>query len=154
MARHVYIVDENVNLVGFNDNVDKNENDPIEINNENKIQNENIEEESDNESVNSMQIPKLTPEPRSSKRDRKQPERYAPHTYANCIYVNCVSVDTPENYNEAINCSDSEKWQEAMNKEIDCLNKNNTWKLVKKPEDKKVLDLKWVQRRLMINLKR
>lgn len=31
-----------------------------------------------------------------------------------------------------------------MNKEIDCLIKNETWKLVNKPKDKKTLDLKWV----------
>ena len=31
-----------------------------------------------------------------------------------------------------------------MNREIECLNKNETWKLVEKPIEKKVLDLKWV----------
>ena len=56
-----------------------------------------------------------------------------------------VSIDTVgENYNEAINCNDGEKWREAMNKEIECLNKNDTWKLVEIPKDKRILDLKWV----------
>lgn len=148
IAKHVDIVEENVKLVGFNDNLENNEKDLIENNenrgNESSLEKDINQNESDNESVNSGQIQRLTSEPRRSKRERKQTERYAPNTYANCIYVNYVSVDNPENYNEAINSNDSEKWQEAMNKEIECLNKNNTWKLVEKPEDKKVLDLKWV----------
>lgn len=64
--------------------------------------------------------------------------------YANCIYVNYVSADTPKDYNEAVNSSDSENWRDAMNKEIECLKRNDTWNLVEKPKDKKVLDLKWV----------
>ena len=31
-----------------------------------------------------------------------------------------------------------------MNREMECLKKNDTWKLVEKPKDKKILDLKWV----------
>jgi len=31
-----------------------------------------------------------------------------------------------------------------MNKEMNCLIKNKTWKLVDKPKNKKILDLKWV----------
>lgn len=34
-----------------------------------------------------------------------------------------------------------------MNKEIDCINKNKTWKLVDKVQSQKVLDVKWVYTR-------
>ena len=61
-----------------------------------------------------------------------------------CVYVNYVSADNPGNYNDAISSQESEKWREAMNKEIECLKKNDTWNLVEKPKDKKILDLRWV----------
>ena len=70
----------------------------------------------------------------------------------NYIYVNVVSADTPLTYEEAINCNENDLWVEAMNREIDCLNKNNTWELVKKPEGKRILDLKWVFTRKLNNL--
>lgn len=34
-----------------------------------------------------------------------------------------------------------------MKKEIDSLEKNKTWKLVKKPEDEKALDVKWIYKK-------
>lgn len=59
-----------------------------------------------------------------------------------CIYVNYVRADCPGSYNEAINSNESKKWKKTMNREIDCLMKTETWKLVNKPKDKKILDLK------------
>ena len=38
---------------------------------------------------------------------------------------------------------DADHWQQAMNKKIRSLEKNQTWKLVEKP-DKEILDVKWV----------
>ncbi|GJV50200.1 ribonuclease H-like domain, reverse transcriptase, RNA-dependent DNA polymerase [Tanacetum coccineum] len=46
-----------------------------------------------------------------------------------------------ENFKEA---SKDEKWIEAMQVEIDSINKNNTWKLTTLPKDHKVIGLKWV----------
>ena len=34
-----------------------------------------------------------------------------------------------------------------MNSEIECLKKNNTWIVVDKPKDKKIIDVKWVYKR-------
>ena len=39
-----------------------------------------------------------------------------------------------------------EKWIEGMNEEIRMIEKKNTWQLVDKPQDKKVIGLKWVYR--------
>jgi len=55
-----------------------------------------------------------------------------------------VSAGSPITYEEAVNCNESELWKKAMTREINCLNKNNTWKLVEKPKNKKILDVKWV----------
>ena len=40
--------------------------------------------------------------------------------------------------------NDSENWIKAMDKEIESLNKNNTWELVEKIPNEKVIDVKWV----------
>ena len=34
-----------------------------------------------------------------------------------------------------------------MDSEIQCLNKNETWQVVNKPKDKKIVDVKWVYKR-------
>ena len=47
-------------------------------------------------------------------------------------------------YEDALERNDCDLWTEAMDREMNCLIKNKTWKLVEKPKDKKILDLKWV----------
>ncbi len=82
---------------------------------------------------------------RRSTREKKKTERYeANFTNSNYIYVNVVSADSPSTYEETINSDEKDLWKDAMNKELNCLVKNKTWKLVKRPENKKILDLKWV----------
>nr|GFB97911.1 ribonuclease H-like domain, reverse transcriptase, RNA-dependent DNA polymerase [Tanacetum cinerariifolium] len=49
--------------------------------------------------------------------------------------------DELRNFKEA---SKDEKWIEAMQVEIDSINKNNTWKLTTLPKDHKAIGLKWV----------
>ena len=39
-----------------------------------------------------------------------------------------------------------------MNKELDSINKNKTWKSVERVQDKKVLDVKWVYTRKSDNM--
>jgi len=41
-----------------------------------------------------------------------------------------------------------------MDKEIKCLIKNKTWKLVDRPKDKKILDVKWVYMTKTDNIKK
>ncbi|GJR63270.1 zinc finger, CCHC-type containing protein [Tanacetum coccineum] len=49
--------------------------------------------------------------------------------------------EEPRNYKEA---STKEKWIEAMEIELDSMNKNNTWTLTTLPPDQKAIGLKWV----------
>ena len=46
-----------------------------------------------------------------------------------------------------MNSKESKNWQEAMNKEIECINKNKTWTLVDRVQNKKIIDVKWVHTR-------
>ncbi|GJS30368.1 zinc finger, CCHC-type containing protein [Tanacetum coccineum] len=66
------------------------------------------------------------------------------------IYENAREVEVgdlllmeeePRNYKEA---STDEKWIEAMEIELDSINKNNTWTLTTLPPDQKAIGLKWV----------
>lgn len=55
-------------------------------------------------------------------------------------------TDLPETYEQAIKSHESLNWKKAMKKEIDCLNKNDTWKIVKEPKNKPIIDTKWIYR--------
>ena len=62
----------------------------------------------------------------------------------NNIYVNYCRVDTQYTFKEAMNNNDSESCVKAVDKEIESLNENKTWKLVEGIPNEKVLDVKWV----------
>jgi len=55
----------------------------------------------------------------------------------NLIYVNFVNANVPNDFYEAINSNESREWKKAMNKEMECLRKNDTWEVVERPKDKK-----------------
>ncbi|KAM1111108.1 hypothetical protein ACFX13_010490 [Malus domestica] len=58
------------------------------------------------------------------------------------IYARChMCIIEPENYQEAVG---DKAWQEAMNAELEMIEKNNTWELVERPVDKPVIGVKWV----------
>lgn len=96
-----------------------------------KLYNSNNSEDAEIEEVNKTDRPK---------REIKLPKRFEDHV----VYVNYTNVLVPECYEEAVNCLDSRNWKEAMNNEIKSLEENNTWKIVDKPEDKRIIDVKWV----------
>ncbi|KAK2577906.1 hypothetical protein KPH14_000777 [Odynerus spinipes] len=50
----------------------------------------------------------------------------------------------PANYKEAIQSKESTNWKAAMNDEIKSLHENQTWVLVEKPYNQKVIDNRWV----------
>lgn len=52
--------------------------------------------------------------------------------------------DEPKTYEQAMNSSGSEQWSHAMDEEFKSLVDNETWDLVEKPIDQRVVDCKWV----------
>jgi hypothetical protein len=56
-------------------------------------------------------------------------------------HVAFLSMTEPKIFEEA---SQDDDWIRAMNEEFDQIEKNNTWELVPRPEDKNVLGSKWV----------
>ncbi|KAG8491216.1 hypothetical protein CXB51_014346 [Gossypium anomalum] len=60
------------------------------------------------------------------------------------IYQRCnVAIVEPPNYEEAAR---DMNWKRAMEAELDMIQKNQTWDLVKRPEKKKVIGVRWVFR--------
>ena len=52
----------------------------------------------------------------------------------------------PRNYREAMDTVDAPQWKLAMKTELQSINKNNTWDLVPRPKDAKVVKSRWVMR--------
>jgi hypothetical protein len=56
-------------------------------------------------------------------------------------HVALLSMNEPKNFEES---NQHDDWIRAMNEELDQIEKNNTWELVPRPEDKNVIGSKWV----------
>ena len=85
-----------------------------------------------------------TNELRRSTRQTKPPERLGEWLY-NCS-TNEESND-PRTVKEALASPDAEKWKQAMNLEMEAMQSNNVWSLVKQPADQKVVGSKWIFKR-------
>jgi len=53
-------------------------------------------------------------------------------------------VVEPESFNEAKMDSNWNKWKLAMNDEIDSQEKNNTWTVVTRPENQRIIGCRWI----------
>ena len=75
---------------------------------------------------------------------RSSRERRMPDYYGNRVTVADTSGD-PKSWKEAaITSTDNEKWKIAMEKEMESLQANEVWDLVKLPKDRKAVGSKWV----------
>ncbi|KAL0537750.1 hypothetical protein IC582_026735 [Cucumis melo] len=100
-----------------------------------------IEESSSN---NDLQNYQLT-------RDRVQRERHAPirYGYADLVaYALTCAADSieaePLTFKEAIVSDSKKQWKDAMEEELFSLHKNQTWSLVPKPPNQKLIQSKWI----------
>ena len=60
------------------------------------------------------------------------------------IVINTWNLAEPATYNEAIASVDREKWVSAMQEEMQSLEKNGTWDVVRLPKQKKAVRCKWI----------
>lgn len=82
-------------------------------------------------------------------RQRREIKAFKRYAYAHLIAYALTEAHELENdelrtYKEVVSGRDSERWIKAMKEEIESLYKNNTWKLVKKPDNMKVVRCKWI----------
>ena len=80
-------------------------------------------------------------EVRRSMRQRRPSTRYNPHEY-----VMLSNGEEPESFREVMANDHKEEWLDAMNDEMNCLQENHTYDLVKLPKGKRVLKNKWFYR--------
>ncbi len=55
-----------------------------------------------------------------------------------------LPLGEPDTYSKAMESAGSQKWKEAMKSEYDSLIRNETWKLVSLPKDRKAIGNRWV----------
>ncbi len=67
-------------------------------------------------------------------------------THIGYINHSCYSISNfiPQTHSEAISCTDSHKWDEAMKREMHALEENDTFDIVSLPKDRKAIKGKWV----------
>lgn len=153
-ARHVQVVEENTELIcleKLDDQKDKNIESDQTLDKVGKTNYESDESYVDadtnnafknivgddnvNDNKDKVEMPQ--------KRKRIPVSKYG-NPVSHFIYVNYVDANVPNTFEEAMNSNNQKQWQMAMDSEINSLNKNNTWQIVEKPKDKKVIDVKWV----------
>ncbi|GKE16966.1 transposable element, partial [Tanacetum coccineum] len=90
-------------------------------------------------------------EPRQQQHEsiaNSKPKRNTKRTARLNDTVACASSiaadDVPTTYYEAVRDSENEKWRIAMNKEMQYIQKNQTWELTNLPKGKKEIGCKWV----------
>ena len=89
-------------------------------------------------------------EPYSIARGREKQVHKAPQRYGFEDMVSFALVTSggdPFTFKEATNRKDNDKWILAMLEEMESLQKNKTWELVKLPKGKKAIGCKWIFRK-------
>ncbi|CAH2097574.1 unnamed protein product [Euphydryas editha] len=157
IARHCDIIEEDVILCGLDDEKENKNEEEIKdnekkdsastrIQNEEKSKIEKNLERDDTYEINSDDKEEIIV--KRPRRKVKPPVRFDEGFSYYCIYVNVCDAMIPDNFLEAITCNESNKWKEAMNREMNSLEKNNTWTMVRKPDgNKKVIDVKWIYKK-------
>ena len=93
------------------------------------------------ESHDQLPVPEILPDvpPRRSTRDRHPSTRYSVNEY-----VLLTDGGEPECYAEAMEDEHKSKWVDAMQDEMESLNDNHTFDLVKLPKGKRALTNRWI----------
>ena len=81
--------------------------------------------------------------PLRSGRVVRLPSRYG-HEGEVQFLVSVTNQDDPLTYRDAMDDSDKDKWQDAMNQEMESMYSNSIWELVDPPEDVRPIACKWI----------
>lgn len=128
------------------DIVNENENGNIVENTNNSCEDNDYKlEETLQEPVQSVQVKDNNQGGRElrNRSQRKQTEFYG----FPVAHFSHLAKNIPNNYNEAIMNDEKGNWLAAMQDEINSLYENGTWVLVDKPENRKIIDNRWVYTR-------
>lgn len=76
---------------------------------------------------------------------RRSPRTPKPLKHQDFVYLSYDRA-IPNNYKDAVSGIDREKWIEAMEKELESIRSNETWNLLDRPSNSKVIKNRWVFR--------
>jgi hypothetical protein len=122
----------------------------------NSISGEPITEDSSIVEEDSIVLQSPPPQQRSIAVDRPRRQIIQPMRLINEINIAAYALNVaeeiegnlePSTYSEAINSTGCKNWVTAMHDEIESLEKNGTWDLVKLPKQKKPIRCKWIFKR-------
>lgn len=100
---------------------------------------EDEEENTDSAGGDPLQLP------RRSGRNRKAPAWLEDYdTGATAMIVEGCEADTPSSYADIFGRENEECWKRAVQEELRSLNANETWEVVPRPRDAKVISGKWI----------
>ena len=129
-------------------------NEPKEANDNNQV---TLEVNQTGKSTSSEEVQNLTEQEQSDyddyqlardriRREIRPPGRFGFADFTAFALTSASEIENsePSTYEEAINSEESASWITAIQEEMDSLMKNNTWILVDKPENKKLVDCKWI----------
>ena len=85
-----------------------------------------------------------TEAPRRTGRVPRQPDRYVGHIVTDDVDTLHLKDSDPLTYSEAVHDSNSKKWREAMDSEIQSIHQNQVWYLVDPPEGIVPIGCKWI----------
>ena len=95
-----------------------------------------------------------TEAPRRTGRVPSQPDRYVRHIVTDDVDTLHLKDNDPLTYSEAVNDSNSKKWREAMDSEIQSMHQNQVWYLVDPPEGIVPLGVSGSSRRRLVLMDR
>jgi transposase InsO family protein len=87
---------------------------------------------------------------RKSKRTKRLPAKYQDYemgSYMAALSVGCLPSEIPTTYEEAV----EHGWKKAVQEELKAHEENNTWDIVQRPDNIKVIDSKWIFRKKTVN---
>ena len=76
-------------------------------------------------------------EPQQERRETRPPD-----SYGEWVYI--AQEEDPVTVKEALSSQDAAKWREALETELQSLNKNQVWELSELPSGRKAIGNKWV----------
>ena len=85
-----------------------------------------------------------TKAPRRTGRVSRQPDQYVGHIVMNDVDTLLLKYSNLLTLNEAVNDSNSKKWREAMDLDIQSMHQNQVWHLVDPPEGIVSIGCKWI----------
>ena len=122
-----------------------------EAENENQLVDENDDGNNDNNNADEEVVFRDEENLRRSERARRPPEREGIITgnwweFTEDALYSCADniLGEPKSIDEALNSPARNDWKKALDDEFESLTKHNTWTLVKLPENRNVIDSKWV----------